>query len=54
MLKNGIVAFADFREGGLDGVKLLRRAVSGLKIKPLVLGRIEKYFESPTHYNSGL
>ena len=24
MLKNGIVAFADFREGGLDGVKLLR------------------------------
>jgi cytosine/adenosine deaminase-related metal-dependent hydrolase len=54
MLKNGIVAFADFREGGLDGVKLLRRAVSGLKIKPLVLGRIEKYFESPyLHFNSG-
>jgi cytosine/adenosine deaminase-related metal-dependent hydrolase len=54
MLKNGIVAFADFREGGLDGVKLLRRAVSGLKIKPLVLGRIEKYFESPyLHSNSG-
>ncbi|MGH9988668.1 MAG: amidohydrolase family protein, partial [Nitrososphaeraceae archaeon] len=54
MLKNGIVAFADFREGGLDGVKLLRRAVSGLKIKPLVLGRIEKYFESPYLYsNSG-
>jgi len=54
MLKNGIVAFADFREGGLDGVKLLRRAVSGLKIKPLALGRIEKYFESPyLHSNSG-
>jgi cytosine/adenosine deaminase-related metal-dependent hydrolase len=48
MLKSGVVAFADFREGGLDGVKLLRRAVSGIKIKPLVLGRIEKYY-SP-HY----
>ena len=54
MLKNGIVAFADFREGGLDGVKLLRRAVSGLKIKPLVLGRKEKYYNpSYRQFNSG-
>ena len=54
MLKSGIVAFADFREGGLDGVRLLRRAVSGLKIKPVVLGRIEKYFEPPSpQSNSG-
>jgi cytosine/adenosine deaminase-related metal-dependent hydrolase len=51
MLKNGIIAFADFREGGLNGVKLLRRAVSGLKIKPLVLGRVEKYFD-PTYSQS--
>ncbi len=54
MLKNGIVAFADFREGGLDGVKLLRRAVSGLKIKLLVLGRKEKYYNpSYRQFNSG-
>lgn len=54
MLKNGIVAFADFREGGLDGIKLLRRAVSGLKIKPLVLGRKEKYYNpSYRQFNSG-
>ena len=54
MLKNGIVAFADFREGGLDGLKLLRRAVSGLKIKPLVLGRKEKYYNpSYRQFNSG-
>jgi len=52
MLKNGIVAFADFREGGLDGVKLLRRAVSGLKIKPVILGRIEKYFEPSSSYSN--
>lgn len=53
MLKRGIVAFADFREGGMDGVKLLNRALYGLKIKPLVLGRIEKYFE-PSQSNSGI
>jgi cytosine/adenosine deaminase-related metal-dependent hydrolase len=54
MLKSGIVAFADFREGGLDGIKLLRRAISSLKIKPLILGRIEKYFEgSYPQSNSG-
>lgn len=53
MLKNGIVAFADFREGGLDGIKLLRRAISGLKIKPLVLGRKEKYNPSYRQFNSG-
>ena len=54
MLKSGIAAFADFREGGLDGIELLRRAISGLKIKPLILGRIEKYFEGPyPQSNSG-
>ena len=55
MLKSGIVAFADFREGGLNGVEQLKRAVFGLKIKLIVLGRIEKYFE-PTypHYNSSI
>src|ERR671911_2897477 len=52
MLKSGIVAFADFREGGLDGVRLLRKAVSGLKIKPIVLGRIEKYFEPSSSYSN--
>jgi cytosine/adenosine deaminase-related metal-dependent hydrolase len=53
MLKSGTVAFADFREGGPDGVRLLRRAVSSLKIKPIVLGRVEKYFEPRyPQYNS--
>lgn len=53
MLKGGIVAFADFREGGVDGVKLLRRALCGLKIKPLILGRVEKYFGT-SQSNSGI
>jgi cytosine/adenosine deaminase-related metal-dependent hydrolase len=45
MLRKGIVAFADFREGGLNGVRQLQRAISGLKIKTVVLGRLEKYFD---------
>lgn len=39
MLKCGIAAFGDFREGGLDGVLALREAVNGLPIKPVILGR---------------
>lgn len=47
MMKKGIVAFADFREGGPEGVKLLKDALSGLPIKCIILGRIEQYF-NPT------
>src|SRR6476469_2737456 len=37
MMKKGIVAFADFREGGPEGVKLLNDAISGLPIKCIIL-----------------
>lgn len=43
MMKKGITAFADFREGGEEGVRLLRDSIAGLPIKCLVLGRIESY-----------
>jgi cytosine/adenosine deaminase-related metal-dependent hydrolase len=43
MMKKGIVAFADFREGGADGVRLLRSAVAGLPIKCVALGRTGYY-----------
>jgi cytosine/adenosine deaminase-related metal-dependent hydrolase len=46
MLKKGIVAFADFREGGPEGVKLLREAINGLPIKCVALGRVD-YYSSP-------
>jgi cytosine/adenosine deaminase-related metal-dependent hydrolase len=39
MLKSGIAAFGDFREGGLDGIRALRRASQGLPIRPVILGR---------------
>jgi cytosine/adenosine deaminase-related metal-dependent hydrolase len=43
MMTKGIVAFADFREGGADGVRLLRNAVAGLPIKCVALGRTSYY-----------
>jgi len=47
MLRKGITAFADFREGGINGIALLKDAISDLPIKCLILGRIEYYFELP-------
>jgi len=43
MMRNGIIGFADFREGGLEGIEQLRDAISGLSIKDTVLGRPEFY-----------
>ncbi|MCG2781977.1 MAG: amidohydrolase family protein [Candidatus Altiarchaeales archaeon] len=39
MLNSGISCFADFREGGVNGADLLRKATEGIPIKPIVLGR---------------
>lgn len=47
MMKKGIVAFADFREDGLEGIRLLKDAIDGLPIKCITLGRIN-YYSSPT------
>ncbi|MDQ5863993.1 MAG: amidohydrolase family protein, partial [Thermoproteota archaeon] len=47
MMKKGIVAFADFREDELDGIRLLKDAVEGLQIKCITLGRIN-YYNNPT------
>ncbi len=43
MIKNGITAFGDFREGGLKGINLLNEAISDLPIKRILFGRIEQY-----------
>jgi len=43
MIKNGITAFGDFREGGIEGIKLLNDAISDLPIKCTIFGRIEHY-----------
>lgn len=45
MMRNGITTFVDFREGGVEGVTLLKDAIIDLPIKCLILGRIEYYFD---------
>jgi cytosine/adenosine deaminase-related metal-dependent hydrolase len=46
MMKRGVVAFADFREGEIEGIELLEEALVGLSIKCVKLGRPEYYFNS--------
>ena len=46
MMKKGIVAFGDFREGGPEGVRLLRAALADLPVKCVLLGRTG-YYSSP-------
>lgn len=39
MLSSGTTTFADFREGGIWGALILKRALEDVPIKPLILGR---------------
>lgn len=42
MLRNGIIACADFREQDLEGVRRLRMAAEGLPIQVVILGRFNE------------
>lgn len=46
MLKNGISSFIDYREGGLDGVKLLKKASEDIPIKAIILSRDDIFYDS--------
>ena len=43
MIRKGITTFVDFREGGLDGVLMLKNALSGVPIRSIILGRVDFY-----------
>lgn len=43
MIRKGITTFIDFREGGIDGVFLLKKTLSNLPIRSIILGRTEFY-----------
>ena len=43
MIRKGITTFVDFREGGFDGVLLLKKVLSELPIRSIILGRMEFY-----------
>ena len=46
MLKSGTTHFIDYREGGIRGVKLLRKASADIPIKPVILGRDDCFYDS--------
>jgi len=39
MIKNGTFLFCDFREGGLRGLNLIKKALNGLPVSPVLLSR---------------
>lgn len=43
MLRKGITTFVDFREGGLDGILLIKNALTDVPIRSIILGRLEYY-----------
>lgn len=46
MIRKGITTFVDFREGGLDGVILLKKTLSEIPIRSIILGRVDFYQNS--------
>ncbi|MBT8243496.1 MAG: amidohydrolase family protein [Nitrosopumilus sp.] len=46
MIRKGITTFVDFREGGPDGVILLKKVLTDVPIKSIILGRLEFYHDT--------
>lgn len=44
MVNSGTTHFIDYREGGIKGVKLLRKASKDIPIKPIILGRDDSFY----------
>ena len=53
MLANGITTIADFRETGLEGLKLLKKSAEGLANRLIALGR-PSYYSPPQDVNTGV
>ena len=48
MVNSGTTHFIDYREGGINGVKLLKKASKDIPIKPIILGRDDSFYgENP-------
>jgi cytosine/adenosine deaminase-related metal-dependent hydrolase len=45
MLKTGTTTFVDFREGGFEGINILKKASENIPIRSLILGRHDSFFE---------
>lgn len=44
MVNTGTTHFMDYREGGVEGVKLLRKASKDIPIEPIILGRDDSFY----------
>lgn len=44
MVRSGTTHFIDYREGGIKGVKLLRKASEDIPIKSIILGRDDSFY----------
>ena len=44
MVRSGTTHFIDYREGGIRGVKLLKKASANIPIKPVILGRDDSFY----------
>jgi len=51
MLSNGITFFIDFREGGVEGISLLKKALTNSPINYLILGRFMDESEIESVFN---
>ena len=43
MIQKGITTFVDFREGGSDGIEILKKVLAKVPIRSIILGRVEYY-----------
>jgi len=43
MIQKGITTFVDFREGGFGGIALLKKVLSDVPLRSIILGRVEFY-----------
>jgi cytosine/adenosine deaminase-related metal-dependent hydrolase len=46
MLQTGTTTYVDFREGGFEGIEILKKASDTLPIRKLVLGRHESFYNN--------
>ena len=51
MYNLGISHFIDYREGGLDGVKLLKEAAKDIPITPIILARDSSFYGEDANYH---
>lgn len=46
MIQKGITTFIDFREGGIEGIEILKKVLTKVPIRSIILGRVE-YYQNP-------